>query len=619
MAIKKEPKTLIEDVVEDSFINYSAFVLQRRSLPDVRDGMRYTQRQILHAAFRDKMTYDKKAVKSQKMVSSATNFSYCHGDTSAYGQIIRMGRPFVSQNLLIDIVGNYGTPIQGNDYAASRYTEAKLSELTTYIFNYINEDTLDSKDWSPTYDEEGFFPLVLPSVGYYNICNGLFGAISSTLVSSIPQFNIVEVNEELCKMIDNPDYEPEVLPDFSSGGVLLNPETTKRSLKKGDGKSALIRGEIKKEKNYIVVKSLPYGVYTNTICKELAAALDKDKAPFSDFKDLTQQEVDIRIYGENLNEIEQWVYSNTSVQKFFMIKLIMLDNGKTPKLFTLKEAFQAHLDHSSKVLKRHYDFVLNKLLRRQEIIDGLLRAYSILDEVITLIKKSSGRADSILNLIKSFSFTQIQAEAIVDLRLHKLSSLDIEALRRELEENKKECNEVQLLLDDKALFNNALKKHYKDIAKKFGKPRKTKIFDLDIFEAEEEGKAIVEPAFFSTKEGFYIIQSEVEQKIEPLDSAKRVVPEDNLIFVTSNNRAFLRSVSDLVYGRTEYVDELKLKDDEKVIFCDTVKNIEKHQMIKIEYEDKKETTVHNSFILIAASQRGRKIMRNGGVVRVTLQ
>lgn len=269
----------LESILEESFLNYSAFVLQRRAIPDVRDGMKYTARQILHAQYKDKLDCKHPFKKSQKSVAAATSFSYVHGDASCYEQIVRMGRPLVQRFFMEEFHGNNGTPCSSDDYSAPRYTEARLSGLTLQCMQYLNDGVLAEKDWSPTYDEEGKFPLVLPSLGFYGLCNGSFGSIGVGLISSIPQFNLREMNQAIINLINDENATVDLLPDFASGGILLNPETVRRSLAAGEGKSALLRGIIKKfpKEGYLEVVELPYGVYTNTVCVELEKAKDKGK------------------------------------------------------------------------------------------------------------------------------------------------------------------------------------------------------------------------------------------------------------------------------------------------------------------------------------------------------
>lgn len=605
-------KETLEAILESSFLDYSAFVLQRRAIPDARDGMKYTARQILHAQFKDKLDAKHPFKKSQKSVSAATAFSYVHGDTSAYEQIIRMGRPLVQRYFMEEINGNGGTPTGSWTYSAPRYTEARLSPLGMKVFEYINSGTLEPQEWAPTYDEEGVFPLVLPSVGFYNMVNGSFGSIGVGLISSIPQFNLREMNRELCKLIDNPEAEIELLPDFASGGILLNPKTTATSLARGEGKSALVRSKVKKNKKegWLEVLELPYGVYTNTICVELDKALDKGKAPFTKFKDLSQRTVQLRIYAPDLDALEEWLYKNTSVQKHFTIKLIMLDKGKTPKKFTLRQALLAHVDHAKKVYRRQYEHELRLLTHQQEILEGLIRAHSIIDEIIDLIKASSGRMAAIIDLQEVYKFTPDQAAAIVDLRLHRLSSMDVYDLQKDLDKCIADQNGIQQVLANENLFNQELKQIYEKIASDFGDNRRTEISESDVWETEQEGgKATRDFYARFTPDGYDAAYMEDDEIFDGDSYADNYMEHEiEYIIVTTQMRGFLKKGSDFVMGHVAWKDMLALKDGEKVLFVVGKQDLEaNHEFVDI-ITDSGTWSLHISFICMGATARGKKLV-----------
>lgn len=599
---------MLEDILKETFIDYSSFVLQRRAIADVRDLLKYTARQILHAQYREKLTMNHPFKKSQKSVSAATAFSYVHGDSSAYGQIIRMGRPLVQRYYLEDIKGNGGTPIDSKDYAAFRYTECRTSPLTSQMFETIETGAIT--DWAPTYDEEGVFPLVLPSIGYYNICNGSFGSIGVGLISSIPQFNLKEVNDAIISLIYDPNIDINLLPDFASGGILLNPKTTLSSLSRGEGKSALLRGHIKKYDKYLEVISLPYGVYTSTVCAELEKNLNKGDCPFSEFKDLSKRDVRIRIYSDDLDELEKWLYKNSSVQNHFTIKLIMLNKGKTPKLFTIKEALLAHIDHVSIVWRRALEFNLSQLKARTEIIEGLLKGYSILDEVIVTIKSSQGRADAINKLIIQFGFTKNQAEAIVDLRLHRLSAIDIQALKNELEENLKSQTDIQETLNIKEKFNQQLIEKYKEVSRKFSDKRRTEIFNSEDFETAQEGSKTTEEFWIDWSAAEYNATNNIVTVDNSDDYIMNIKPKDKIIIVTNHVRGFIRYGSDFFLGENiDWNQVIKLNPDEKVLFIAHEKDLHLFNFVQLTDDTKKTWSLHMSFILTGAGPRGKRLVK----------
>lgn len=603
----------LEKILEESFLNYSAFVLQRRAIPDVRDGMKYTARQILHAQYKDKLDCAHPFKKSQKSVAAATSFSYVHGDSSCYEQIVRMGRPLVQRYFMEEFHGNNGTPCSSSDYSAPRYTEARLSSIALQIFQYLNDGVIDEKDWSPTYDEEGKFPLVLPSLGFYGLCNGSFGSIGVGLISSIPQFNLREMNQALIALINDPKAEINILPDFASGGILLNPQTVKRSLTEGEGKSALLRGVVEKypKEGYLEVTELPYGVYTNTVCVELEKAKEANQAPFKDFKDLSKKSVRLRIYSDNLDKCEKWLYKNTSVQKFFTIKLIMLRGGKMPKKFSLREAMLEHITHTKSVLRRHYEHELQVLKNRAEVINGFIRLQSILDEVIAAIRAvDGGKSAVIVMLRRDFEFTELQATAIADRRLHQLSRFDIRALEGELEENIEKQHGIEGILGDATIFNGKLSDIYQQVADTYGDARRTRISDVDEWESSASGKVEKDAYCYLSTTGYIAAYSRDDEDLAGCDDRLIInrQPNDVLCIVTNQLRAFARNVSDLSTGRSKWEDLLSLKDGETVIGIMSKSEFDALSSVVFEMADGTERTLHPSFITTAASKRGKKIL-----------
>lgn len=603
----------LESILEESFLNYSAFVLQRRAIPDVRDGMKYTARQILHAQYKDKLDCKHPFKKSQKSVAAATSFSYVHGDASCYEQIVRMGRPLVQRFFMEEFHGNNGTPCSSDDYSAPRYTEARLSGLTLQCMQYLNDGVLAEKDWSPTYDEEGKFPLVLPSLGFYGLCNGSFGSIGVGLISSIPQFNLREMNQAIISLINDENATVDLLPDFASGGILLNPETVRRSLAAGEGKSALLRGTIKKflKEGYLEVVELPYGVYTNTVCVELEKAKDKGKPPFKDFKDLSKKSVRLRIYSDNLDECEKWLYKNTSVQKYFTIKLIMLRDGKLPKKFTLTEAVREHVRHAKTIYRRHYEHELQVLKNRAEVINGFIKLQSILDEVIAAIRNVNGaKAAVIVMLRKDFDFTELQATAIADRRLHQLSNFDIMSLKGELEENIEHQHGIEGILGDPVQFNSELAAIYKQVADTYGDARRTKISDTDEWESSASGKIEKDAYCYLSPTEYIAAYSRDDEDLVGCD--------DNLVgyrgtsevlcIVTTELRAFARTVGELSMGRNKWEDCLNLHGGESVIGVLSKSEFDAVSSVIFEMADGTERKLHPSFVTTAASKRGKRII-----------
>lgn len=606
-------KKNLEGIIEESFLNYSAFVLQRRAIPDVRDGMKYTARQILHAQYKDKLDAAHPFKKAQKSVAAATAFSYVHGDTSCYEQIVRMGRPLVQRYYMEEFHGNNGTPCASDDYSASRYTEARLSPLAMQCFEYINHDVLDDKDWSLTYDEEGKFPLVLPSLGFYGLCNGSFGSIGVGLISSIPQFNLKEMNAAIVSLIDDPKTEIRLLPDFASGGILMNPETTIMSLSKGEGKSALLRGKVVKypKEGYLEVVELPYGVYTNTVCIELEKAKEKGNTLFTDVKDLSKKSVRIRIYTKECNEMEQWLYKNTSVQKYFTIKMILLRDGKKPKLYSLREAMLEHIKHTKKVLRKEYDYQLQMLKNRAEVIAGFIKLQSILDEVIAAIRAcDGGKAVVVTMLRRDFEFSELQAEAIAERKLHQLSKFDIHKLGDELTANKAKQAEILSILMDEERFNVELKHIYKKVAYTAGDARKTEIATTDEWESSTTGKVEKDTYLYCSSKGYAAAYNRGDEDLAGIDESELVQRfiGDDICIVTSELRAISRKVGDLSLGRHRWDETINLRKGENVLMALSRAEFDAVSKVVITLANGTIQELHPSFITISASPRGKKIL-----------
>ena len=481
--IKKD----IEEVLSTAFLEYAGYNLQRRAIPDVRDGLKWGARQLIHAQMLGKFTYNKPFKKAIKSVSQAMGFSYVHGDASAYGTFIRMAKPFVMNVPLQEAKGNYGTLIDPDDHSASRYVEMRGSEACSYLLKDLDKDTIT--EWEDTYDLEGKFPKVLPSKGFWNLVNGCI-SIGSGMSCSIPPFNLRELNNELIRLLWNKNITINLLPDFPTGATILNRDEVIESLNNGNGKACKIRAKIEfdSSERCFIVKEMPYSTYTNTICKELANIMQEDEnCGIKEFVDYTGQTPDLRIYltkNANPDKVLKNLYKNTSLQTFYSINLILLDKGEKPRLFSLKKAMLAHLAHEEEVYKRSFKFDLNKIKNRIHIIEGLLKAISILDEVIALIKGAADTRSASLGLQKTFGFSEEQAKAILDIKLARLAKLEINKLEKEKNDLEKERDRIENILHNEELLKKEIEKGLQETAKKFGDGRRTKILNIENQEDE---------------------------------------------------------------------------------------------------------------------------------------
>ena len=474
----------MNNIVKNSFIQYSAAVLQSRALVDVRDGLKPSARQILYCMDMCKYTSDKPFQASAAVVGDAMKHFYIHGDASCLGVVMRAGQPFAMRYPLVDVGGNGGSLMESGNWAAARYTKSRLSKLSDALFNDIKKDTID--EWRDNFSDTEQYPAVLPSKGYYNICNGTSG-IATGLASSVPQYNLREMNAALIYLIDHPDCDFDAIycaPDFATGAILLNEADVKESMKTGSGAACKLRSvvEYDAKERCLVVTEIPYGVYTNTICQQLEEIINGDDNPgIERFNDLTGERPLIKIYltkSANPDKILTFLYKNTSLQSYFGINFTMLDMGRFPKVFTWKEMLQAHIDHERVVYRRGFEFDLRKIENRIHIIDGLRVCLAQIDEVITVIKNSTSTAAASTALQEKFLLDEEQAKAVLDMKLSRLARLEVKKLEDERASLQKEADRIHAILADDELFKNEIKNGWRAVADKFGDSRRTQIMDL---------------------------------------------------------------------------------------------------------------------------------------------
>lgn len=471
-------------IIKDSFLQFSGAVLQSRALSDARDNLKPSVRQILYCMYTDKFTYDKPFKKTLKAVGSAFRV-YIHGDSSAVGIIMRAAQPYAYRYPLVEVEGSYGTLIAANSYAAPRYTSSRLSKLSEYLFKDIEKQVVD--EWRDNYDDTEQYPMVLPSKGFYNIVNGNFG-LGVGMSASIPQYNLKELNEALIKLLWNPDISFEEIycvPDFATGGLLLNEEEVKESHKLGQGKACKLRSKITfdSKERCLIVTEIPYMVYTETICGQLEEIINGDDNPGIDrFNDLTGETPNIKIYltkKANIDKVLKYLYKNTSLQTHYGINFTGLEKGRYPKVFTWKELLQSHIEHEKEVYRRGFEFDLSKIEQRLHIVEGILIALAQIEEVIETIKNSSSTQNANKNLREKFILTEIQAKAILDMKLSKLAKLEAKKYEDEKHQLEKDKEKICNILEDEILFKKEIEKGLKEVAEKFGDARRTQILNIE--------------------------------------------------------------------------------------------------------------------------------------------
>lgn len=480
----------LKPIIEQSMAQYAGAVLQSRALVDVRDCLKPSARQIFFCMNKYKYTADKSFQPTAAAMGDAVKHFYIHGDSSCVGIIMRAGQSFAMRYPLIEVRGNAGTLLSSGNWAAERYTKARLSKLATYLFNDIDKDTIE--DWRDNYADNEQYPSVLPTKGFYNLVNGTSG-IGIGMASSVPQYNLRELNNALIHLIDNPDCDFNEIycaPDFATGAILYNESDVKESMKNGQGFACKLRSvvEFDSKERCFVVTEIPYGVYTNTICSQLEEIVNGEDNPgIERFNDLTGSTPLIKIYlakKANPDKVLKYLYKNTFLQYHYGINFTMLDNGRFPRVFTWKEMLQSHIDHEKEVYRRGYEFDLNKIEQRIHIIEGLLICLARIEEVIQTIKSSSSTITASKALCENFLLDEAQAKAVLDMKLSRLAHLEVEKLKNEKEKLKKEAAAIKEILDNTELFNEQLKNGWREVAKKFGDARRTKILNISTNDEE---------------------------------------------------------------------------------------------------------------------------------------
>ena len=503
----------LKPIIEQSFAQYAGMVIQSRALVDARDGLKPSARQIFYSMLLHKLIHNNPYKKTANAVGMAMADFYIHGDSSCEGIIMRAGQNFAMRYPLIDVKGNSGSLIESGNWAAMRYTESRLSALSNVLFTDIDKDTVT--EWRDSYDNTKQYPAVLPSKGFYNLCNGTSG-IAVGLASSIPQFNLNELNNALINLIQNPDCDFDDIycaPDFATGAILLNADEVKESLRVGNGPACKLRSvvEFDSGERCFVVKEIPYSVYTNTICKQLEKIIESEENPGVErFNDLTGATPLIKIYltkKANPDKVLKYLYKNTSLQYYYGINLTMLDGGKYPKVFTWREALQAHIDHEKVVYRRGFEHDLNKMKFRVHIIDGLLICIARIEEVIQTIKTSTSTAEANVRLQKEYLLDADQAKAVLDLKLSRLAHLEVSKLNSEKNDLLEKIGAIEQILNDEKLFNNELIKGWKMVAQKFGDARRTQVMNISISDEDEPTEVRNLLLTFTNKGGVYVTES----------------------------------------------------------------------------------------------------------------
>ena len=477
----------LEDVIGDRFGRYSKYIIQERALPDVRDGLKPVQRRILFAMYSSGNTFDKNFRKSAKTVGDVIGQYHPHGDSSVYDAMVRLSQDWKLRHVLIEMHGNNGS-IDNDPPAAMRYTEAKLSQLSEELLRDINKETVA---FIPNYDDTTLEPMVLPSRFPNLLVNGSTG-ISSGYATDIPPHNLAEVIQATLKYIDNPDITVNQLmkhikgPDFPTGGIIQGIDGIKKAYESGKGKivvrSRVDEEELRSGRKQLIITEIPYEVNKSSLVKRIdELRADKKVDGIVEVRDETDR-TGLRIAIElkkdvNSESIKNYLYKNSDLQISYNFNMVAISDGR-PKLMGLREIIESYLNHQIEVVTNRTRYDLDHAEKRMHIVEGLMKALSILDEVITLIRNSKNKKDAKDNLVAEFDFTEAQAEAIVMLQLYRLTNTDIVALEEEHAELEALIKKLRNILDDHDALLSVIKDELNEIKKKF------KVNRLSTIEAE---------------------------------------------------------------------------------------------------------------------------------------
>lgn len=483
-AVERFQDLPLEEVLGDRFGRYSKYIIQERALPDARDGLKPVQRRILYAMHMDGNTAEKGFRKSAKTVGNVIGNYHPHGDTSVYDAMVRMSQEWKVRKILVEMHGNNGS-IDGDPPAAMRYTEARLSQLSAELLRDIEKGTVD---FIPNFDDTSSEPTVLPARFPNLLVNGSTG-ISAGYATDIPPHHLGEVIDAVIMRIEKSACTVEDVmtvikgPDFPTGGIIQGIDGIKKAYETGKGR-IVVRGKTEIEpirggRQQIVITEIPYDVNKANLVKKIDEfRLDRKLEGISEVRDETDR-TGLRIVIELRREADaegilNYLFKNSDLQVTYNFNMVAIQDQR-PKLMGILDLLDSYIQHQKEIVANRSRFDLEKALERQHIVEGLMKALSILDEVIATIRASKDKRDAKDNLIKSFQFSEKQAEAIVSLQLYRLTNTDITALQKETEQLAEMIQQLTAILESDKKLLSVIKKELKDVKKKYVDERRTVI------------------------------------------------------------------------------------------------------------------------------------------------
>ena len=567
-------KLSLEEIMGDRFGRYSKYIIQERALPDIRDGLKPVQRRILYSMNKDGNTFDKGYRKSAKSVGNIMVNYHPHGDSSIYDAMVRLSQDWKMGQVLVEMHGNNGS-MDGDPPAAMRYTEARLSEISAYLLQDIDKNTVPFA-WN--FDDTEKEPTVLPASFPNLLVNGSTG-ISAGYATDIPTHNLSEVIDATVYMIDHPNAGVDKLmaflpgPDFPTGAIIQGKSEIKKAYETGKGK-VVVRSQTKIEelkggKKEIVVTEIPYELNKASLVKKIDdVRVNAKVAGIAEVRDESDRD-GLRIAIELRKDADAELILNyllkyTDLQVNYNFNMVAIDNA-TPRQVGILPILSSYISHKRDIIRSRSIFDRDKAEKRLHIVEGLIRVLSILDEVIALIRASDNKADARENLMASYNFSEPQAEAIVTLQLYRLTNTDVVTLQSEEAELKERITTLSAIINDEKTMFNVMKRELREVKKKFGQPRKSILVD-EVVAVEVEAASLIvkeETIVSVTRSGYVKRTTPRSFSASKLDEiGKR--EDDRLIFhqpaLTTQHLLMFTTFGNVIYRPIHELDDIKWKD-----------------------------------------------------------
>ncbi|MGL5977693.1 MAG: DNA topoisomerase IV subunit A [Erysipelotrichaceae bacterium] len=539
--------TPLEEIMGERFGRYSKYIIQDRALPDVRDGLKPVQRRILYAMYEDGNTSERGYRKSVKTVGLVIGNYHPHGDSSVYDAMVRMSQYWKMREMLIDMHGNNGS-IDDDPAAAMRYTEARLAPISETLLRDIDKNTVH---FAPNFDDTSSEPTVLPAAYPNLLVNGITG-IAAGYATNIPPHNLGEVIDGTIHRMKNPNCGLDALmqhilgPDFPTGGTIQGVDGIKDAFEKGKGR-VVVRSKLKivqnKTNQQIVIHEIPYEVIKSNLVKKIdEIRINKTIDGLLDVRDESDRNglnivIDVK-KDVDANLIVQYLYKNTDLQVYYNYNMVSIVH-KRPLQLGILEMIDAYIEHRKEVVYKRSRYDYDKKAKRAHLVEGLIKAISVLDEVIAIIRNAQDKADAKAKIIARFDFSEEQAEAIVVLRLYRLSNTDVTALQGEYATLTAEMKDLLDIMEQPALLNKTIISELKEIKKRYATPRK----------------------------------SDIQANIEELVINKQAMIANEKVMLTMSKAGYIKRVSLRSFGASDI--QTKIKDGDELLGYGEINTVDK--------------------------------------------